>query len=107
MGSRLGPIIANIFMDNFETRHMSELNKLGVKNWFRYVDDTFVVINNKDQAQKIFEFLYNQHQTIKFTMEEQNNNSINFFYVKLKRNVDENTLSTSTYHKPTFIGMLN
>ena len=34
MGSRLDPIIANIFMDNFERRHMIELNKLGVKTGF-------------------------------------------------------------------------
>ena len=35
MGSRLGPIIANIFMDYFECRHMDELTKLGVKLWLR------------------------------------------------------------------------
>jgi hypothetical protein len=33
MGSRLGPIIANIFMDYFECRHMDELTQLGVKLW--------------------------------------------------------------------------
>jgi len=52
MGSRLGPIIANIFMDYFECLHMNELTMLGVKLWLRYVDDTFVVINNKNQAEK-------------------------------------------------------
>ena len=39
-------------------------------------------------------------------MEEQKNNSINFLDVKLNRNVDENTISTSTYHKPTFTGVM-
>ena len=34
MGSPLGPIIANIFMNDFENKHMVELRKLGVKIWF-------------------------------------------------------------------------
>ena len=42
MGSPLGPIIANIFMNDFELKHMENLKSLGVKFWRRYVDDTFV-----------------------------------------------------------------
>ena len=78
MGSRLGPIIGNIFKDYFECRHMDELTQLGVKLWIRYVDDTFVIINNKNQADKTLEFLNNCHPTIKFTMEQEVNNEINF-----------------------------
>jgi hypothetical protein len=105
MGSRLGPIIANIFMDYFECQHMNELTKLGVKLWLRYVDDTFVVINNKNQADKILDFLNKCHPTIKFTIEKETNNEINFLDVKVKRELD-GTITTSTYRKPTFTGVM-
>jgi hypothetical protein len=105
MGNKLGPIIADIFMDDFETKHMPELIKLGVLYWIRFVDDTFVVIKNKEQADKILEFLNSQHKTIKFTMEKEVNNSINFLDVKITKNSD-NSISTSTYRKPTFTGVM-
>ena len=105
MGSRLGPIIANIFMDYFECQHINELTKLGVKLWLRYVDDTFVVINNKNQADKILDYLNKCHPTIKFTIEKETNNEINFLDVKIKRELD-GTITTSTYRKPTFTGVM-
>jgi hypothetical protein len=105
MGSPLGPIIANIFMNDFENKHMDELRKLGVKTWFRYVDDTFVIINNKSQAEIILEYLNKQHPTIKFTMEKEENNTLNFLDVKIKKKKDL-SFTTSTYRKPTFTGVM-
>jgi hypothetical protein len=84
---------------------MDELIKLGVLHWFRYVDDTFVVINNKDQADTILNFLNSQHKTIKFTMEKEVDNTINFLDVKINRGIDD-SISTSTYRKPTFTGVM-
>jgi hypothetical protein len=84
MGNKLGPIISDIFMNLFETKHMPELIKLGVLYWITFVDDTFVVIKSREQAEIILEFLNNQHKTIKFTMEKEVNGSINFLDVKIK-----------------------
>ena len=39
MGSPLGPLFANAYMNDFETQHMNKLNQLGVTTWMRYVDD--------------------------------------------------------------------
>ena len=105
MGSRLGPITSDIFMNDFETKHMPNLVNLGVKTWLRYVDDIFVIIKSKDEADKILEFLNSLHKTIKFTMEKQLNDSLNFLDVKLTRNMD-GSISTSTYRKPTFTGVM-
>jgi len=105
MGCRLGPIVSDICMDHFENLHMEELTKLGVKIWLRYVDDTFVVIKDKNNADKILEFLNKQHKTLKFTMEKEVNKSINFLDVKISREND-NSISTSTYRKPTFTGVM-
>ena len=105
MGIKLGPIISDIFMNDFETKHMPELIKLGVLFWVRFVDDIFAVIKSREQAEKILEFLNSQHKTIKFTMEKEVNNSINFLDVKITKNSD-NSISTSTYRKPTFTGVM-
>jgi hypothetical protein len=94
MGSPLGPIIANIFMNDFENKHMKELKKLGVRIWYRYVDDTFVIIRCKDQAEKILEFLNNQHPTIKFTMETLNKQLNSELFTLIIRNVQlENSIT--------------
>jgi hypothetical protein len=50
MGNKLGPITSDVFMTNFETKDMKKLIELGVKHWFRYVDDTFVIIRDINQA---------------------------------------------------------
>ncbi len=59
MGSPLGPLFANIFMDEFENNNMKNLKELGVINWSRYVDDVVSVITDKELAQKILtKFLF-------------------------------------------------
>ena len=69
----------------------------------RYVDDTFVILNNKNQADNILKYLNDQHQTIKFTMELESNNKINFLDVLVRRS-SELKFMTSTYKKPTNTG---
>ena len=45
MGSPLGPILAGIFMVELENTLVPKL-KQKIKNWRRYVDDTFVYVKN-------------------------------------------------------------
>ena len=45
MGSPLGPILAGIFMAELENALVPELKQC-IKNWRRYVDDTFVYVKN-------------------------------------------------------------
>jgi hypothetical protein len=44
MGASLAPVIADIFMAHMETTLMDELKRIGVCEWHRYVDDTFVCL---------------------------------------------------------------
>jgi hypothetical protein len=50
MGSTLGPLFANVFMSDFERKHINKLKELGVNIWCRYVDDVFATLGNEKQA---------------------------------------------------------
>jgi hypothetical protein len=103
MGSPLGPLFANIFMDEFEKKHMETLKTMGVKEWMRYVDDVFAIIDKKESSKKILAYLNNQHPNIRFTIEDEKHNKIPF----LDTSVNKTNLgfSTTLYHKPTFTGV--
>jgi hypothetical protein len=103
MGSPLGPFMANVFMDWLERKHRAKLTELGVNVWFRYVDDTFVVLKNKECSTKVFDYLNTLHPQIQFTKEEENNSRLPFLDVLVIRKEDE--LATKIYRKPTFTGV--
>ena len=49
MGSPLGPVLANIFMCHFEEKWVMS-GQVCPSFWYRYVDDTFTMFENKDTA---------------------------------------------------------
>ena len=67
MGSPIGPIIANIFMNHFENNHFEELFKKGVKSKDIFVDDTCVIVKSKDNEDEILDYLNKQHEKVKFS----------------------------------------
>jgi hypothetical protein len=84
---------------------LSDFCLLFQKIFTRY--DTFVILKNKADVDKILSFLNDKHHTIKFTVENEAENSLNFLDMKIKRNEDL-SIFLSTYRKPTFTGtMLN
>ena len=64
MGSPLSPIMANIFINNFENKHIEELINKGVKSWDRFVDDTCVIVRSKDNADEILNYLNKKRSII-------------------------------------------
>ena len=46
--------------------------------WFRYVDDTFTLFNNKDPAVQLLSYLNSRHKNIQFTIEFEQNQEIPF-----------------------------
>jgi len=103
MGSPLGPLFANIFMDDFENKHMNELKAKGVKSWYRYVDDIFATIDNQYDENTILSFLNNQHKNIKFTIEMEEKNTLPFLDTRVIRS--RTGYSTTIYRKHTFSGV--
>jgi uncharacterized protein YoxC len=96
MGNSLSPLIAECFMSSFEMR----LQEQGLlpRVWHRYVDDVFAIVK-KDQVNKLLEILNSQYESIKFTLEMEQNGSISFLDLKLTRVADE--IDVSVYHKET------
>jgi hypothetical protein len=64
MGSPLSPIVANLFMENFEKKALDSF-PLKPSRWKRYVDDTNVLWpHGKDELQKFFLHLNNISEDI-------------------------------------------
>ena len=91
-------------MCNLENRALT--NYLGILPtvYKRYVDDCFLIFGSAQQSQVFFNYLNNQHQNIKFTMEEEQNNILPFLDIKITRK-DDAILSTSVFHKSTYSGL--
>ena len=68
------------------------------------MDDTFLVFDCESEVDPFFEWMNQQHPQIKFTKELENNQSLPFLDVLIKRSSD-NSLTTSVYRKPTFSGL--
>ena len=74
MGSPVSPIVANLFMEDFEQKALSSFHT-PLKYWGRYVDDTMVIID-KNFIDEFTDHINNQHPTIKFTIEKESDGSL-------------------------------
>lgn len=96
MGNPLSCFIANTFMATME---WSLKNKAQFpRYWRRYVDDVFVIIK-KGEIQDLLNLLNSQFDSIKFTVEREENRRLPFLDLMLTRN--NNRIDISVYRKPT------
>ena len=103
MGSPLGPVLANIFMNSLETEFLESCPTVFKPMIYkRYVDDTFAAFSNSSQANAFLDFINSKHPNINFTMELENNNSLPFLDVLVSKN---DVVTTSVYRKKTFTGL--
>jgi hypothetical protein len=96
MGNALSPLLANVFLADFETK-LSKL-KTFPRVWLRYVDDVFAIVRS-DLVDKTLTILNRRHPSIKFTHEREEGGKIAFLDVEVSRMGDE--LSFDVYRKPT------
>jgi hypothetical protein len=66
MGSKLSGLLADIFMDDFETNLVEELH---LCCYHRYVDDIFMLTTSTDHAKRILELFNAKNEKIQFDME--------------------------------------
>lgn len=67
MGSVASPVVANFFMEHFETDALAEHHK-PPRIWLRYVDDALSVCRNSNSTE-FLEFLNSRNRAIKFIYE--------------------------------------
>ena len=100
MESSLGPILAEILTVELENMLVPKL-KQHIKNWKRYVDDTFVYVKN-GSIEYVSSVLETFHPNIKFTYEKEVNNTLPFSGVLFIRNSDT-FMQLYIEKKPTMI----
>ena len=102
MGSPISGTLANIFLCFNEKKWIdncpADFKPIYYK---RYVDDTFIIFKDQNNAQAFLNYINNQHPKIKFTMETERENKLYFLDIISK---NDNKLDTSIYRKETFSG---
>ena len=100
MGSSLSPIVANLFMEDFEAKSLAS-TRLLPKLWRRYVDDTnFIWSHGQEELDRFFNHLNCQSSVIKFTMEKEIDGCLPFLDILISKNID-GSLSHLVFRKKT------
>ena len=104
MGTPCGPTLANTFLCYHEQNWLNNCpQEFKPKIYRRYVDDTFLLFESIDQADKFLQYLNAQHPNIKFTKEMEMDGSLSFLDVLVAK--DDNKFVTSVFRKKTFTGL--
>ena len=99
MGSPISPIVANLFMEDFEIRTVSSaVHPPTICK--RFVDDTFVVIESS-RKEEFLENINNMDPHIEFTTEDAKPDGSLPFLDTVVLPQPDNSLLTSVYRKPT------
>ncbi|CAF1489635.1 unnamed protein product [Rotaria sordida] len=85
---------------------MDRLKQSGVCQWYRYVDDTFVLIEPTTKVENVLEILNNFHPSISFTHQLETNGSLPFLDVWVTRSTEAKKFQTAVYRKETFTGLM-
>ena len=100
MGSKSSCRYADVFMDDFETKHIYPRTLNRALAYHRFVDDIFMLWTESEANLKaFFEQINKVHSTIKFDY-KYSYESIEFLDTLVFKN-DKNSLSTKLYSKPT------
>jgi hypothetical protein len=100
MGSPSSSILAEVYLQNLECKQIFKiLTDNNIIGYFRYMEDILIIYNtNHTDINKAHTAFNNLTPTIKFTMEHENNNKINFLDITISKETDN--FSVNIYRKP-------
>ena len=105
MGNSLGPLLANIFMAHIEEEFIFKTTQEFHPSFYRrYVDDTFCIFNNAQEAERFHEFINNVHPSISFDMEFEVDGKLGFLDTWVRK-TDSGPAELSTKVKHTDRGL--
>jgi hypothetical protein len=101
MGSLTSSIFSVLFLQHSENTAIFDILVHNNIMWyFRYVDDILIMYNDTvTNIQDVFESFNDITPSIKFTMEKETENRINFLDVTIRK--EQNTFTFNVYRKPT------
>ena len=94
MGSPISGILTEIFIHNMEQKHIINNNKYTNKiiYWHRYVDDILLLFNaNTRQVENFHKYINTVRHKLKFILEIEQNNSINFLDLTINKTNNTHT----------------
>ena len=94
MGSPISPVVANLYMEQFESRAL-DTAPTPPTMWYRYVDDTMAKIH-ENAVDSLSEHLNSIDQHIQFTSEQEKDGRIPFLDTCVSINQDEKKIYAST-----------
>ena len=99
MGSPIRPIVANLFMEDFEIKTIKSAVD-PPRIWKKFVDGTFVVIDSA-RKEKCLKHINNMDLHIQFTTEDAKPDGFLPFLDTVVLPQPDNSILTSVYRKPT------
>ena len=99
MGSPISPLIANLFMEEFEVKNLNSCPP-PPSLWLRFVNDAFV-ITKAEHRQPLLQYINNQDPHIQSTVEEPTKQGTLPFLETLVTIESNNIFSTTVYRKPS------
>ena len=100
MGSPISPIVANLYMEDFEIKAINSA-VYPPRIWKRFVDHTFVVIDSA-RKMKFLECINSMDPQIQFTTEDAKTDGSLPFLDTIVVPQPDNSLLTSVYKKSTY-----
>ncbi|CAF4094271.1 unnamed protein product, partial [Rotaria magnacalcarata] len=89
MGSPLGPLLVDIYINYLESKLKRRLEENGVLYWKRFVDDCFVLVNENTDINKLLDILNSFDVDIQFIVETEKKYSISFLDILITRTKGE------------------
>ena len=104
MGGVLSPTLANVFLCYHEEKWLSNCPPTFRPVLYRrYVDDTFLLFRSQSHVNLFLNYINSQHQSIKFTCEQEKGNSLSFLDVSIVKSGD--AFKTSVFRKSVETGL--